>query len=224
MSSSRVVATSEDPRRMSKSSSNAFLTTAQSPRRRHALLVLHIPSNVMFQVAMIELYCQGTTAVSCFPQMIGAWGSAEALEVHAPVTAAPISQAKGMKNSPVALVFVGSSLVVYFFGPAGAGDDPNASPVYRAVTSDLSTFVFTSLTNAPSPNVYMQLTTFSDPAPNNGGLGTVILTHVQNDSNRLVSREDDYLSLRLSGRSLDGGGSGRIYICIGQPLAVAVAS
>ncbi|PNH26363.1 hypothetical protein BJF96_g10319 [Verticillium dahliae] len=137
---------------------------------------------------------------------------------------APISQAKGMKNTPVALVFVGSSLVVYFFGPAGAGDDPNASPVYRAVASDLSTFVFTSLTNAPSPNVYMQLTTFSDPAPNNGGLGTVILTHVQNDSNRLVSREDDYLSLRLSGRSLDGGGSGRIYICIGQPLAVAVAS
>lgn len=140
------------------------------------------------------------------------------------MTAAPISQAKGMKNTPVALVFVGSSLVVYFFGPAGAGDDPNASPVYRAVASDLSTFVFTSLTNAPSPNVYMQLTTFSDPAPNNGGLGTVILTHVQNDSNRLVSREDDYLSLRLSGRSLDGGGSGRIYICIGQPLAVAVAS
>lgn len=31
---------------------------------------------------MIEMYCQGTTAVSCFPQMIGAWGSAEALEVH----------------------------------------------------------------------------------------------------------------------------------------------
>ncbi|PNH26288.1 hypothetical protein BJF96_g10400 [Verticillium dahliae] len=106
--------------------------------------------------------CVTTIAINLYPTtyLVAAYGS---LKDH-PAESRPHLPGQRHEEHPVALVFVGSSLVVYFFGPAGAGDDPNASPVYRAVASDLSTFVFTSLTNAPSPNVYMQLTTFSDPA------------------------------------------------------------
>lgn len=101
---------------------------------------------------------------------------------------ATITQVNGKKNTPIAMVFVGNSLVVYFFGAGNSGDPP---PVCRAVTEDLSSFSFTNLTNSPSPNGYTQLAAFPNASPQNDGLGTVILTYVQAESNTLVSWEDD---------------------------------
>lgn len=103
-----------------------------------------------------------------------------------------------MKNTPISLVFVGNNLVVYFFGDVGDGIDPDASPVYRAVTTDMSSFVFTSLNNAPSPNGYTQLSAFSNPDAGQA-MGSVILTYVQKDSNQIVSWEDDLSKFKSGG-------------------------
>lgn len=90
------------------------------------------------------------------------------------------------------MVFVGNHLVVYFFGLIGeGGNDPDASPVYRAVTKDLSSFNVATVSNAPSPNGYTQLAAFPNASSSKGSLGTVILSYVQKDSNQLVSWEDD---------------------------------
>jgi hypothetical protein len=90
------------------------------------------------------------------------------------------------------MVFVRNHLVVYFFGLVGeGGNDPDASPVYRAMTNDLSSFTVVAVSNAPSPNGYTQLAAFPNASSPKGALGTVILSYVQKDSNELVSWEDD---------------------------------
>lgn len=99
-----------------------------------------------------------------------------------------------MKNTPIALTFVGDMLVVYFFGAVGSGVDPDASPIYRAATGDMSRFSFVQLTNAPSPNGYTQLSIIATPS--GGGSESVILTYVQKDSEQLVSWEDDLSKFR----------------------------
>ncbi|KAF8457874.1 hypothetical protein BDZ91DRAFT_743944 [Kalaharituber pfeilii] len=104
---------------------------------------------------------------------------------------ARISTAKGLKNTPIALVFVDQSLVVYFFGVVGAGSQPDSPPVYRAVTKGLNQgFNFKTLDQAPAPNGYTQLTAIANRSTKNDGLGSVILTYVENGSNQLVSWED----------------------------------
>ena len=99
-----------------------------------------------------------------------------------------------MKNTPIAIVFVNNVLVVYFFGAVGSGIDPDASPVYRAATEDMSRFSFVQLNNAPSPNGYTQLTALESTS--SGGSESVILTYVQKDSEQLVSWEDDLSKYR----------------------------
>ncbi|KAH7027957.1 uncharacterized protein B0I36DRAFT_385878 [Microdochium trichocladiopsis] len=102
-----------------------------------------------------------------------------------------ITNNKGMKKTPIFMVFVGNTLVFSYFGLVSAGNDPNAPHVVRASTKDLKTFRTTILTNAPSPNGYSQLSAIVNGSPKNEGLGTVVLTYVQAGSNLLVSWEDD---------------------------------
>ncbi|KAK1774085.1 hypothetical protein QBC45DRAFT_437130 [Copromyces sp. CBS 386.78] len=108
----------------------------------------------------------------------------------------PIQQSPGMDNTPIACVFVGKHLVVYFFGPIGTGRQPNAPPLCRAVSDDLKGFVFNHLDEAPTPNSFTQLTAISLPGPENNGAGTVVLSYVQATSNQLVSWEDSLEGFR----------------------------
>ncbi|KAK1762320.1 hypothetical protein QBC33DRAFT_552284 [Phialemonium atrogriseum] len=110
---------------------------------------------------------------------------------------APIQQSNGLKNTPIAMVFVNGNLIVYFLGPVGSGPDSNTSPVCRAVTDNLlNGFYFSLLDTAPSPNGYTQLTAFPAPAPGGGSPSSVILSYVQDSSNQLVSWEDDLTGIK----------------------------
>lgn len=106
----------------------------------------------------------------------------------------PIVGGRAVENSPIAMLFHGKALVVYFFGPVGSGQQPDTSPVCRAVATDFNTgFNYTLLDGAPAPRAFTQLAAVSNPpqgGPGDNGLGSIILTYCQNASNQLLSWVD----------------------------------
>ncbi|KAA8895947.1 hypothetical protein FN846DRAFT_911173 [Sphaerosporella brunnea] len=98
-----------------------------------------------------------------------------------------IEDGAGLQNTPIACLFIGTSLIIYFFSPASTS---GISKLCRAITVDLNSFSFRTISEAPNPNGYTQLAAFSNPSSANAGLGSVILTYVQNGSNVLVSWQD----------------------------------
>lgn len=99
------------------------------------------------------------------------------------------------QNTPIACVFVGSHMVVYYFNPVGSSvTSPSGTPLMRSTTgSKGDTFVTNSVPDAPLPNGYTQLTAIVAPALSNtdGSSATVFITYQQTGSNELVTAVDN---------------------------------
>ncbi|KAF8469768.1 hypothetical protein BDZ91DRAFT_761787 [Kalaharituber pfeilii] len=112
-------------------------------------------------------------------------------------TAGKIVNRRGLPKTPIATLFVGNYLLVYFLGSVGSGTQPDFSPIFRAVTNDVQSFTVQILDQAQPPSGYTQLTAIASPSTRNDRLGTVILSYVEKDSNSIVSFEDDLASLAV---------------------------
>lgn len=105
-----------------------------------------------------------------------------------------------MKTTPIACVFVGSTLLVYYLGPVGSGSSTSDPPLRRAVTGKggLGEIHSEILDDAPTPAVLTQLAALAvEGAGGSAGAGSggwegkrVELTYVQAEENELVSWVD----------------------------------
>ncbi|KAF5644979.1 uncharacterized protein FTJAE_2603 [Fusarium tjaetaba] len=100
---------------------------------------------------------------------------------------------KALMNTPIAALFIDKRLVVYWFDPVGSSGTTDGSPLMRAtLRGPGDDFTVKTLTAAPTPNGYTQLTAFVNPASVSvgGGSGTALITYVQNSSNTLTTYPD----------------------------------
>lgn len=100
-----------------------------------------------------------------------------------------------LQNTPIACLFVGQSLVVYYFGPVGSVPSTRGSPLMRAITQQPEKpFRIEVRPSAPTPNGYTQLTAHVDPNSTRGESGgvpaTVIISYVQDGSGQIVPYQD----------------------------------
>ena len=96
-------------------------------------------------------------------------------------------------GTPIACLFLGPRLVVYWFDPVGSGSSTDGSPLMRAVLENPGgDFNVTTINDAPTPNGYTQLTAFINPSSLSvgGASGTALVTYVQNSSNDLHTYTD----------------------------------
>lgn len=100
-----------------------------------------------------------------------------------------------MKTTPIACVFVGSTLLVYYLGPVGTGSSTSYPPLRRAVAGKggLGDIHSEILDDAPTPAVLTQLAALAVEGAGGGGGGEgkrVELMYVQAEENELVSWVD----------------------------------
>ena len=112
---------------------------------------------------------------------------------HGPLEKPVNGGKKALIGTPIAALFIDQRLVVYWFDPVGSGSSTDGSPLLRGILSDAGDdFAVTTLTDAPTPNGYTQLTAFINPASVSvgGASGTALITYVQNSSNQLCTYPD----------------------------------
>ncbi|GES61457.1 hypothetical protein BJF96_g10319 [Aspergillus terreus] len=93
-----------------------------------------------------------------------------------------------MFNTPIACVFLGNRLIVYYFNPGG----PRGAPLMRTVVTSTEKVDTKDLPAATAPNGYTQLSAFINPNSINptGISGDVIITYVESGSNQIIQYTD----------------------------------